>query len=206
MRSGKEPRRRSSRGRLKICAGELDRVARVEHVLSLDGPGTCSRRLACISRMVLTKVVSQGDFNRSKVRRSIQAFEIAGSFREQHTLPQAAGQLGCLGILSPSSTTSIIFANEPQQYHKRLALIWGYRNRMSSLSRRACYKCGNVGHYAEVCSSSERLCYNCKQPGMNMMYEFGKISPALIDIQATRAPTARARGQPRVRPCSKATA
>jgi len=38
-------------------------------------------------------------------------------------------------------------------------------NRMSSLSRRACYKCGNVGHYAEVCSSSERLCYNCKQPG-----------------------------------------
>ncbi|KAK7606067.1 hypothetical protein JOL62DRAFT_588257 [Phyllosticta paracitricarpa] len=37
---------------------------------------------------------------------------------------------------------------------------------MSSLSRRACYKCGNVGHYAEVCSSSERLCYNCKQPGM----------------------------------------
>lgn len=33
---------------------------------------------------------------------------------------------------------------------------------MASLSRRACYKCGNVGHYAEVCSSSERLCYNCK--------------------------------------------
>ncbi|KAG6000898.1 hypothetical protein E4U21_004885 [Claviceps maximensis] len=36
---------------------------------------------------------------------------------------------------------------------------------MASLSRRACYKCGNVGHYAEVCSSTERLCYNCKQPG-----------------------------------------
>ncbi|PHH76198.1 hypothetical protein CDD82_4109 [Ophiocordyceps australis] len=36
---------------------------------------------------------------------------------------------------------------------------------MSSLSRRACYKCGNVGHYAEVCASTERLCYNCKQPG-----------------------------------------
>ncbi|KAL5604255.1 hypothetical protein BROUX41_002233 [Berkeleyomyces rouxiae] len=36
---------------------------------------------------------------------------------------------------------------------------------MSSLSRRACYKCGNVGHYAEVCQSAERLCYNCKQPG-----------------------------------------
>ncbi|KAK0260202.1 gig suppressor [Friedmanniomyces endolithicus] len=41
----------------------------------------------------------------------------------------------------------------------------GGAGRMSSLSRRACYKCGNVGHYAEVCSSSERLCYNCKQPG-----------------------------------------
>ncbi|KAI7051718.1 hypothetical protein KC352_g45638 [Hortaea werneckii] len=36
---------------------------------------------------------------------------------------------------------------------------------MSSLARRACYKCGNVGHYAEVCTSTERLCYNCKQPG-----------------------------------------
>ncbi|KAK9385787.1 hypothetical protein V1515DRAFT_211994 [Lipomyces mesembrius] len=36
---------------------------------------------------------------------------------------------------------------------------------MSSLSRRACYKCGNIGHFAEVCSSPERLCYNCKQPG-----------------------------------------
>jgi hypothetical protein len=41
-------------------------------------------------------------------------------------------------------------------------------NNMSSLSRRACYKCGNVGHYAEVCSSSERLCYNCKQPGIHL--------------------------------------
>lgn len=52
---------------------------------------------------------------------------------------------------------------------------------MSSLSRRACYKCGNVGHYAgqsrrdvtaalpadeclEVCTSTERLCYNCMEP------------------------------------------
>lgn len=44
--------------------------------------------------------------------------------------------------------------------------LFEQENKMSSLSRRACYKCGNVGHYAEVCSSSERLCYNCKQPGM----------------------------------------
>jgi len=41
-----------------------------------------------------------------------------------------------------------------KQTHKLVA--------MSSLSRRACYKCGNVGHYAEVCASAERLCYNCK--------------------------------------------
>jgi cellular nucleic acid-binding protein len=41
-----------------------------------------------------------------------------------------------------------------QQTHRLVA--------MSSLSRRACYKCGNVGHYAEVCSSAERLCYNCE--------------------------------------------
>lgn len=24
-------------------------------------------------------------------------------------------------------------------------------------------QCGNIGHYAEVCSSSERLCYNCER-------------------------------------------
>jgi hypothetical protein len=29
-------------------------------------------------------------------------------------------------------------------------------NRMSSLSRRACYKCGNVGHYAGMMSSGSR--------------------------------------------------
>jgi cellular nucleic acid-binding protein len=45
-------------------------------------------------------------------------------------------------------------ADGREQTHKLLA--------MSNLSRRACYKCGNVGHYAEVCSSAERLCYNCK--------------------------------------------
>jgi hypothetical protein len=50
--------------------------------------------------------------------------------------------------------------------------------KMSSLSRRACYKCGNVGHYAEVCSSSERLCYNCKQPGgYSVTWGDGKVQP-----------------------------
>lgn len=48
---------------------------------------------------------------------------------------------------------------------------------MSSLSRRACYKCGNVGHYAEVCSSAERLCYNCKQPGTNPFHAHPDASP-----------------------------
>jgi hypothetical protein len=47
--------------------------------------------------------------------------------------------------------------------------------KMSSLSRRACYKCGNVGHYAEVCSSSERLCYNCKQPGESRLRTNGQV-------------------------------
>lgn len=26
----------------------------------------------------------------------------------------------------------------------------------------AIFRCGNVGHYAEVCASAERLCYNCE--------------------------------------------
>lgn len=51
---------------------------------------------------------------------------------------------------------------------------------MSSLSRRACYKCGNVGHYAEVCSSSERLCYNCKQPGGSTFNELRLVSEKCI--------------------------
>ncbi|KAH7103227.1 hypothetical protein BKA62DRAFT_616656 [Auriculariales sp. MPI-PUGE-AT-0066] len=32
-------------------------------------------------------------------------------------------------------------------------------------SRKGCYKCGNLGHIAENCSSEQRLCYNCRQPG-----------------------------------------
>ncbi|KAK3375604.1 hypothetical protein B0T24DRAFT_204147 [Lasiosphaeria ovina] len=40
---------------------------------------------------------------------------------------------------------------------------------MSSLSRRACYKCGELGHHAEACSSPHRLCYNCKQPTCQIM-------------------------------------
>ncbi|KAF9058173.1 hypothetical protein BJ165DRAFT_114151 [Panaeolus papilionaceus] len=32
-------------------------------------------------------------------------------------------------------------------------------------SRKGCFKCGNLGHIAESCSSEQRLCYNCRQPG-----------------------------------------
>ncbi|KAK0386655.1 hypothetical protein NLU13_6490 [Sarocladium strictum] len=68
--------------------------------------------------------------------------------------------------LNPSSCASILesqrFAGiSPASSYSPIEHIF----KMSSLSRRACYKCGNVGHYAEVCSSAERLCYNCKQPG-----------------------------------------
>jgi hypothetical protein len=68
--------------------------------------------------------------------------------------------------------------------------------KMSSLSRRACYKCGNVGHYAEVCSSSERLCYNCKQPG-ELCPRFIMNKRADV-VKATRATPALTRGPPRV--------
>ncbi|KAF7332156.1 hypothetical protein MKEN_00096600 [Mycena kentingensis (nom. inval.)] len=30
---------------------------------------------------------------------------------------------------------------------------------------RSCYKCGNLGHIAADCASSDRLCYNCRQGG-----------------------------------------
>ncbi|TFL06043.1 hypothetical protein BDV98DRAFT_246077 [Pterulicium gracile] len=33
------------------------------------------------------------------------------------------------------------------------------------ISRKGCFKCGNLGHIAESCSSEQRLCYNCRQPG-----------------------------------------
>ncbi|KAJ7904487.1 hypothetical protein B0H14DRAFT_607687 [Mycena olivaceomarginata] len=29
-------------------------------------------------------------------------------------------------------------------------------------SRKGCFKCGNLGHIAESCSSDQRLCYNCR--------------------------------------------
>lgn len=70
-------------------------------------------------------------------------------------------------------------------------------SRMSSLSRRACYKCGNVGHYAEVCSSSERLCYNCKQPGKRRARARIRTCADRY-AQAMRAITALTHGRPRV--------
>jgi len=34
-----------------------------------------------------------------------------------------------------------------------------------NISRKGCFKCGNLGHIAENCTSQERLCYNCRKPG-----------------------------------------
>ncbi|CAL5189699.1 unnamed protein product [Lathyrus oleraceus] len=28
-----------------------------------------------------------------------------------------------------------------------------------------CFRCGDIGHYAFDCTSSEKLCFNCKNPG-----------------------------------------
>ncbi|CAL5189698.1 unnamed protein product [Lathyrus oleraceus] len=28
-----------------------------------------------------------------------------------------------------------------------------------------CFQCGDIGHYAFDCTSSEKLCFNCKNPG-----------------------------------------
>jgi len=36
---------------------------------------------------------------------------------------------------------------------------------MSYMSKKGCFKCGNLGHIAENCSSEQRLCYNCRLPG-----------------------------------------
>jgi hypothetical protein len=73
---------------------------------------------------------------------------------------------------SPGATPSYTAAQHHDVLTPGLDTLGGPSN-MSSLSRRACFKCGNIGHYAEVCSSSERLCYNCphcpNQPAAHML-------------------------------------
>ncbi|KAH8989743.1 hypothetical protein EDB92DRAFT_1867478 [Lactarius akahatsu] len=34
-----------------------------------------------------------------------------------------------------------------------------------NVSKKGCFKCGNLGHIAENCTSQDRLCYNCRKPG-----------------------------------------
>lgn len=36
---------------------------------------------------------------------------------------------------------------------------------VSTIFKKTCYLCGNLGHYADTCDFKERLCYNCKEPG-----------------------------------------
>lgn len=55
---------------------------------------------------------------------------------------------------------------------------------MSSLSRRACYKCGDLGHHAEACSSPHRLCYNCKQPSESYVATPRPKHPRLITLRS----------------------
>jgi len=49
---------------------------------------------------------------------------------------------------------------------KKRRLAWsGSLDMAYQFSRKGCFKCGNLGHIAENCSSEQRLCYNCRQPG-----------------------------------------
>lgn len=70
---------------------------------------------------------------------------------------------------------------------------------MSSLSRRACYKCGDLGHHAEACSSPHRLCYNCKQPSEFSHRHAGPRVPKTnhTAVQTTSRASALSRARPR---------
>ena len=93
-------------------------------------------------------------------------------FLQSRPLLKSRGQHQIIQTITSSSPTTTYlsarsYAEMDERRENKAELVRSppQSPRMGSLSRRACYKCGNVGHYAEVCSSSERLCYNCKQPG-----------------------------------------
>ena len=48
---------------------------------------------------------------------------------------------------------------------------------MSRMSRRGCYKCGNLGHNAEKCTSATRLCYNCRQVSFFHRWKYVLLAP-----------------------------
>lgn len=43
--------------------------------------------------------------------------------------------------------------------------LFSFEDMAFQFSRKGCFKCGNLGHIAENCTSDQRLCYNCRQPG-----------------------------------------
>ncbi|KAH9046767.1 hypothetical protein EDB84DRAFT_1586754 [Lactarius hengduanensis] len=55
-----------------------------------------------------------------------------------------------------------------------------------NVSKKGCFKCGNLGHIAENCTSQDRLCYNCRKPGHE--------SSACPEPRTAECPTLRLQG------------
>lgn len=125
---------------------------------ALDSTGGCA--LSLKSRLLQSQIyVFCGSTDALPLSHKSSAFD---RITNHSAKPPEAAQSGML-MTAKTSTQPM---EPPKSTHCDLLIF--RNNRPSSpivdmsLSRRACYKCGNVGHYAEVCSSAERLCYNCQ--------------------------------------------